>query len=86
LPIFSNNEYATLYRNRGGIDCQIVKLQTVTEALCYLESPPTRAEESSVPSECCFAVIDPIEASPGTELSLFKISDLVHSLRLHLKK
>lgn len=43
IPIFTSEENAMLYRDRGSLDCLIACLATAQDVASYIESPPSRA-------------------------------------------
>ncbi len=77
LPLFTDRDSVETYLARSEIkECCVIELATATKLVAFSENPPSRAGKAN----CDTVIMDPIDPGSRT-VSLFKIADLVKSLR-----
>ncbi len=81
MPLFTSEENATLFKNRGDLDCITVCFEESRSVLEYLENPPDRAGNAPAFQ----VVVDPVDYESGRELVTFDRAELADSLRRKLK-
>jgi hypothetical protein len=69
LPLFTSLEFADLYARRTSLECVLRTLKTADDVKQYITTPPSQSPKPAPPF---LIVLDPIDANPGTEFSLFR--------------